>query len=53
MFACPNKRSLAPIRALKTARPHGRELGMTVCFDKTIIDLPILFELQHYKENQE
>jgi hypothetical protein len=29
-----NKRSLAPIRALKTARPHGRDLGMTILFDK-------------------
>src|SRR6185437_10652390 len=30
VFTCQNKRSLAPIRALKTARPHGRDLGMTI-----------------------
>src|SRR5690242_9618182 len=38
VFTCQNKRSLAPIRALKTARPHGRELRMTICLIKTVID---------------
>jgi hypothetical protein len=40
VFTCQNKRSLAPIRALKTARPHGRDLGMTTCLIKRIEAAP-------------
>jgi hypothetical protein len=40
VFTCQNKRSLAPIRALKMARPHGRDLGMTTCLIKRIEAAP-------------